>query len=151
MITTPIIEENHFFNKEKLGDDISGNDYKEVVNQNPREWILKTSDKPQQTEAKAILTLDDALKEVEKEKEKTKEYLNAGLDGGEMTAKGRKKKGKSKGKTKNKKERARNGQLHEVKALTKNTKNTQKWNGKKEQVKNIQPMSSLKNKEITKN
>ena len=145
MITTPIIEENHFFN-EKLGDDISGNDYKEVVNQNPREWILKASDKPQQTEAKAILTLDDALKEVEKEKEKTKVFLNAGLGGGEMTAKGRKKKGKSKGK-KNKKERARNGQLHEVKALAKKKKNTQKWNGKKEQVKNIQPISFLKNKE----
>ena len=41
MINTPIIEENHVFD-EKLMDTISGNDYKEVVNQNPRELILKT-------------------------------------------------------------------------------------------------------------
>ena len=36
MVTTPFIEENYFFN-EKLMDIISGNDYKEIVNQNPRE------------------------------------------------------------------------------------------------------------------
>ena len=39
MITTPIYEENHFFN-EKLLDEISGNDYKEVVDQHPRQWII---------------------------------------------------------------------------------------------------------------
>jgi hypothetical protein len=39
-ITTPIIEDNHFFNN-KLKDEIAGNDYKEVVNQTPRNWIIK--------------------------------------------------------------------------------------------------------------
>ena len=138
MITTPIIEENHFFNA-KLNDTISGNDYKEVVNQNPREWIMKASEKNPQT-AKAILTVDDALKEVEKEKENSKELLQKGLDGGEMTAKGRKR-------NKNKKNRAKNGKLHVTKALLTNKKKTQKWNGKKEEVKKIKPMDFLKNKE----
>ena len=138
MITTPIIEENHFFNA-KLNDTISGNDYKEVVNQNPREWIMKASEKITQA-AKAILTVDDALKEVEKEKENSKELLKKGLDGGEMTAKGRKK-------NKNKKNRAKNGKLHVTKALLTNKKKAQKWNGKKEEVKNIKPMDFLKNKE----
>ena len=73
MITTPIIDENHFLD-EKLLDDIPGNDYKEVVNQNPRDWILKTADKVGKVDTKAILTVDDALKEVEKEKEITKKY-----------------------------------------------------------------------------
>ena len=40
LITTPIVEDDHFFNQ-KLKDEISGNDYKEVVNQHPRNWILK--------------------------------------------------------------------------------------------------------------
>ena len=40
LITTPIVEDDHFFNK-KLKDEISGNDYKEVVNQHPRNWILR--------------------------------------------------------------------------------------------------------------
>jgi len=58
--TIPIIDENHFLD-EKLIDDISGNDYKEVVNQNPREWIMKSTPKPANQTVKAILTVDDAL------------------------------------------------------------------------------------------
>ena len=99
MITTPIIEENYFFN-EKLMDTISGNDYKEVVNQNPREWILKTETPAQTAPAQAILTVYVALKEVEKEKEISKELLKTGFDGGEMTAKGRKRKKEKKKKRK---------------------------------------------------
>ena len=144
MITTPIIEENHFFN-EKLMDTISGNDYKEVVNQNPREWILKTEKPAQTAPAQAILTVDDALKEVEKEKEISKELLKTGLDGGEMTAKGRKRKKKN---NKKQKQRAKNGKLSETKSLVSNKKKAQqKWNGKAEEVKNIQPLSFLKNKD----
>ena len=143
MITTPIIEENHFFN-EKLMDDIAGNDYKEVVNQNPREWILKTEKPAQTTPAKAILTVDDALKEVEKEKEKSKELLKTGLDGGEMTAKGRKRKKKNK----KERQRAKNGKLSETKSLVTNKKKVQKkWNGKVEQIKKMEPLSFLKNKD----
>ena len=143
MITTPIIEENHFFN-DKLFDEISGNDYKEVVNQNPREWIMKTISPKQMEPAKDILTVDDALKEVEKEKEKSLELLKTGLDGGEMTAKGRKRR---KGKNKKKKQRAKNGKLHETKSLISNKIKAQKWNGKAEEIKNIKPMDFLKNKD----
>ena len=40
LITTPIVDDEHFFNN-KLKDDISGNDYKELVNQFPINWILR--------------------------------------------------------------------------------------------------------------
>jgi hypothetical protein len=40
LITTPIVEDDHIFNT-KLKDEITGNDYKEVVNQHPRNWILR--------------------------------------------------------------------------------------------------------------
>ena len=137
MITTPIIEENHFFNA-KLNDEIDGKDYKEVVNQSSREWIVKTST-PQTKPTQGILTLDDALKEVEKEKENSKQILEQGLNGaGEMTAKGRRRnKGRKKGK------------LSTTKTLVKKTKkNVQKnWNGKVEQIKKIKPIDFLKNKE----
>ncbi len=86
LITTPIIEENHFLN-EKLIDDISGNDYKEVVNQSAREWILKdptVKDK----KVEGFSSVDAALQQVEKEKENSKKELK---DITEMMAKGRKK------------------------------------------------------------
>ena len=143
MITTPIIEENHFFN-DKLIDDISGNDYKEVVNQNPREWIMKAATPAQTVPTQAILTVDDALKEVEKEKEKSQELLKTGLDGGELTAKGRKRR---KAKNKKKKERAKNGKLHETRSLLSNKKKAQKWNGNNEQIKNVKPLDFIKNKD----
>ena len=145
LITTPIIEENHFLD-EKLIDDIAGNDYKEVVNQNPREWILKTTAPVKEAIKQTLLTVDDALKEVEKEKEKSKELLKTGLDGGEMTAKGRKRKNKNK--NKKQRQRAANGKLSETRNLVSKAKKTQqKWNGKVEQIKNIQPLSFLKNKD----
>ena len=101
MITTPIIEENHFFNND-LKDEIDGKNYKEVVNQNSREWIVKTSITQAQP-AQGILTLDDALKEVEKEKENSKKILEKELNGpGEMTAKGRRRKKVKKDRKKNK-------------------------------------------------
>ena len=154
LITTPLIEDNHFLD-EKLIDEIQGNDYKEVVNQNPREWILKTENKPQNAETKAILTVDDALKEVEKEKEKSKEFLEkkeaaeaaelASDSTGELTAKGRKR--KKKAKNKKKKERAKNGKLHKTKTLLTNKKDTKNWNGKTEETKKLNVMSFLKNKD----
>ena len=141
MITTPIIEENHFLD-EKLIDDISGNDYKEVVNQNAREWILKTSTTPATGNAQAILTVDDALKEIEKEKEKSKETKAQIV---EMVAAGRK---RGKKKNKKKKERALNGKLHETKSLvSKQKKAMKKFNGKVEEIKKLKPMDFLKNKE----
>ena len=148
LITTPIIEENHFFNT-KLNDDISGNDYKEVVNQAPREWILKTEEPPTKP-SDPILTVDDALKEIEREKEIIKEIRKTGFEvgDGELTAKGRKRKKKSKNKKKKKKtKRDKNGKLSQTKSLVSNKKNIQKqWNGKAESIKNIQPIDFLKDK-----
>ena len=137
MITTPIIDENQFFN-EKLMDEISGNDYKEVVNQNAREWILKTEGKAEQVPTNKILTLDDALKEIEKEKENSKELLKNGIAQTE---------GKGRRRNKKNKKRAKNGKLHKVKNLVNNQKDIQRWNGNIEQVKNISIISFMKNKE----
>jgi len=142
MITTPLIEEDKFFD-EKLLDLIDGNDYKEVVNQTPREWILKTTQQKDENKNKAILTLDDALKEIEKEKEKSKDVKK---QIGELMAKG-KRRGK---KTVNKKinQRGKNGTLHETKQLiSKKKAKIKKWDGKKETAKNMKPIDFLKSKE----
>ena len=142
MITTPIIEENHFFD-EKLLDAIDGNDYKEVVNQNPREWILKTM-KENKEVSKEILTVDDALKEMEKEKENSKNILKTEIT--ELMAKGKRRGKKSQNKKKN--QRGKNGKLHETKQLVSGKKTKiQKWDGKKETAKNIKPINFIKNKE----
>ena len=53
-----------FFFNTKLSDEISGNDYKEVVAQKSREWIIKTNTVQVQP-SKGLLTLEDALKEIE--------------------------------------------------------------------------------------
>ena len=142
MITTPIIEENHFFD-EKLLDEIDGNDYKEIVNLNPREWILKTTQEKKDINIKPILTVDDALKEIEKEKEKSQEIFNKEIKP-ELMAKGRRK-GKQ---NKKRNQRGKNGKLHEIKNLNSGKKsNVQKWDGKKETAKNIKPIDFLKSKE----
>ena len=143
MITTPIIEENYFLD-EKLLDEIDGNDYKEVVNQVSRDWILKSTEPTKKEEVKSILTVEDALKEVEKEKEKSKEILIEVNK--ELMAKGFKRGKKSKHRKKNEKKK---GKLHETKALFsfKKKKNYNKWDGKNEIGKNLKPMDFLKNRD----
>ena len=80
-ITVPIFEDNHFFNQ-NLKDETSGNDYKEVINQTPRKWLLadsytkirKRSDDDEDYEnndGKGLTTVGNALKRFNKEKEKT--------------------------------------------------------------------------------
>jgi hypothetical protein len=69
LITTPIVEDDHFFNK-KLKDEISGNDYKEVVNQHPRNWILRLKGpKKNQTPEKKPMSLMESLKIFSQEQE----------------------------------------------------------------------------------
>ena len=144
MITTPIYEENHFFN-EKLLDEISGNDYKEVVNQNPREWILKDESEAPKTDTKEILTIDDALKEVEKEKEKSMELLKSGVEGDK---KGRKRGKKKKDKKKEKARKAMALKLHVTKSLLDEKEKVKKKQKEEiEQIKNTTPISILRNKE----
>ena len=80
-ITVPIFEDNHFFNQ-NLKDETSGNDYKEVINQTPRKWLLadsytkirKKSDDDDdfgEDDGKGLTTVGNALKRFNKEKEKT--------------------------------------------------------------------------------
>ena len=80
-ITFPIFEDNHFFNQ-NLKDETSGNDYKEVINQTPRKWLLadsytkirKKSDDDDdfgEDDGKGLTTVGNALKRFNKEKEKT--------------------------------------------------------------------------------
>ena len=69
LITTPIVEDDHFFNK-KLKDEISGNDYKEVVNQHPRNWILRLKgSKKKETPEKKPMSLMESLKIFNQEQE----------------------------------------------------------------------------------
>ena len=73
MITTPIVEDSHFFNK-KLKDKISGNDYKEVVNQSVRNWLLKSyknNKTEQQEKESSLIKISNALKRYDEEKSKS--------------------------------------------------------------------------------
>ena len=140
MITVSLIEEDNFLNG-KLVDKISGNDYKEVVNQNARKWILEES-KKKKKKILGLSTVDDALKEYEKEIENSKNELKEiEKRNSEPTGKGGKK-NKDK-KKKKKKKRAKNGKLSESISLVNKTE----WNGKNENVDNFKPIHFLKNKE----
>ena len=66
MITTPVVEDNHFFNT-KLKDKISGNDYKEVVNQGGRNWLFNGIIPPRPQSQPRLTTLDDCLKQFNQE------------------------------------------------------------------------------------
>ena len=65
-ITTSILDDNIFFNNKDI---ICGNDYKEVVDQHPRNWILKKDTIIGKVQNKMTLSLLDALKKYEKEYE----------------------------------------------------------------------------------
>ena len=84
LITTPVISDDKFFNK-KLQDIISGNDYKEVVNQAPRRWIMNKRGKmpPPNMQGK-LPSLNDALKIFEQEKKKRGNQKVLFLPGGFM-------------------------------------------------------------------
>ena len=78
LITTQIVKDDHFFNN-RLRDEISGNDYKEVVDQHPRQWIINDpTQKYLQTcimktsNAGKSLDLKDALQLYDNELQKTK-------------------------------------------------------------------------------
>ena len=69
-ITTPIISDDLFFNP-KLKDEISGSDYKEIVNQASRQWLLPKGSKPA---PRKFLSLNEALRVYEEEKTKRDLY-----------------------------------------------------------------------------
>ena len=74
LLTTSIISDDHIF-KEKPKDLFCGNDYKEVVDQAPRKWILKIIQHAKKKDEKKNMTLDDALNNYNQECEKTKDKM----------------------------------------------------------------------------
>ena len=66
LITTPMIEDNHFFNN-NLKDEYNGNDYKEVVDQYPRKWL----DNGKINKYLIINSVNDAIDKYNEETEKT--------------------------------------------------------------------------------
>ena len=74
LTTTSIIADNHFFNT-NIKDKYFGNDYKEVVDQSPRKWILNSIKEVNENEEASSLSIEDNLKDTlilyEKEKKKT--------------------------------------------------------------------------------
>ena len=156
-ITTPIIKDDHFFN-DKLKDEISGNDYKEIVNQTARQWLIeKDKTKPQnKNKDQKIKSLDEALKTFEEENKKRGTNINQdnnpptlrNLNGKKINL-GRK---GNKG-NKNNKSIKKPGlkKLHKKKKFRKNRDNIPKWNGDKENMKNIDPFIFYKNKNNYKN
>ena len=86
LITTPVINDEKFFNK-KLEDIISGNDYKEVVNQAPRKWLLRGGNNKLITGI-APPSLNEALKTFEEEKKKRGHQSILFIPGGNQMQKG---------------------------------------------------------------
>ena len=70
-ITTPFIEDNLFFDK-KLEDKFCGNDYKEIIDIYPKNWISKST--VGCDVSKRTLNLKESLNLYEKEKEKHSVY-----------------------------------------------------------------------------
>ena len=68
-INTPMFDDDHFFDK-KLQDEISGNDYKEIINKTSIKWIMKKGKENRKIDK--INNINEALKIYETEKEKSK-------------------------------------------------------------------------------
>ena len=143
-ITTPLIEDNHFFNN-KLKDEISGNDYKEVVNQAPRHWLIKKeNEKKNMKNFQKINNMNDALRTFEEENKKR------GLNPIFFMPQLRNIKGKKNKGSKNEKNINKIGQkkLHKKKKFRRIRdddeendfrNNIPRWNGNKENMKDINP------------
>ena len=80
LVTTSIIDDGYFFNT-NLKDKISGNDYKEIVNQGGRNWILNKILPPGRSSTQPRLsTLDDCLKQFNEE-QNTRSLINLKIRG----------------------------------------------------------------------
>ena len=73
LITTSILDDDLFFNS-KLKDNICGKDYKEVIDQYPRNWILRSDSTKKIEKNYTALSLSDTLMKYKKEYEKEYEY-----------------------------------------------------------------------------
>ena len=130
-ITTPIISDDIFFDP-KLKDEISGNDYKETVNQFSRLWLLPVGEKPAPrkflylNEALRIYDKEKQKRDLLKEKERNKIYNNEkeeNIQGDENNLKN----------SKNNENEIKKKKLHKTKKLIINDKNIKsdekKWDG----------------------
>ena len=159
-ITTPLIGDNHFFNN-KLKDEIEGNDYKEVVDQVPRDWILKKSQNNKNLRNfKKINNINDALKIYDEENKKSGEGSESPMSQlrfvkGKRNISNKKDKNKSIGKNKVGKIK-----LHKKKKFIKIRdkdeehdirNNIPRWNGDKENIKKVNPNIFYKSKYNYKN
>ena len=113
-ITTPIISDDFFSNPE-LKDEISGNDYKEIVNQEPRHWMIFNDNYV----PRKFLSLNEAIRMFEKEKYQRTIYIGNKENNNN---------GENKDNIKMKK-------LHKTKKLKYISKDEEKkWNGDMDQV-----------------
>jgi len=134
MVTTPLFEDGHFFNP-NLRDKISGNDYKEIVNQEGRNWLLDKvlfPGKPRPQSQPRLSTLDDCLKQF-KEEHDVRSSINLKLKG-ELFRIGSKLCGKG-GKSEKKEGKWYKKLLHNTKDFIKN-KTRKKYKDKKDGKKN---------------
>ena len=142
-INTPLIEDNFFFDK-KLEDEISGNDYKEIINKRPMRWLMKNNLENKKLEK--INNINEALKKYEKEKEQRKMQFFPGInnDINKKNLKG--KKDMIQNKKLRRKIKYRKYKFKEDEYNFSNNK-IKKWNGDMENINKIKPEIFYKKKE----
>ena len=147
-ITTPLISDDLFFNP-KFKDEISGSDYKEIVNQSSRQWLLP---KGRGVAPRKFLSLNEALRVYEdekqkrdlfKEKEKEKKRNDENKQNSEEQNILRN--------NKEKENKIKKKKLHKTKKLSKNVNGEKKWDGDVENVKPKSIFMSRQNYQTLKN
>ena len=152
-ITTPIISDDLFFNP-KLKDEISGSDYKEIVNQASRQWLLPKGNK---SAPRKFLSLNEALRVYEDEKQKRDSFKEQEKEK-EKKAKNEKEENDEQEVLRNIKDSKENQikkkKLHKTRKLSKNknSKNSEKkWDGNMEKANTRSIFMSRENYQTLKN
>ena len=140
-ITTPLITDDLFFNP-NLKDDISGSDYKEIVNQASRQWLLPKGNK---TAPRKFLSLNEALRVYEEEKQKRYLYKE------KQKEKKKQKEDKEENyenegilRSKDNDNTIKKKKLHKTRKLSNNKNGEKKWDG---DVENVKPKSIFMSRE----
>ena len=145
-INAPLLEDNYFFDK-KLEDEISGSDYKEIINKTPMKWLVKDNIKDNNKKIEKINNIDEALKKFEVEKQRQKNIdinnnINDDKDNiknlkGKRNLRGRKKFGK---RMKFRKYKYKDDELNYNNKI-------KKWNGDLDNIKFVSPNIFYKRKD----
>ena len=145
-ITTPIISDDLFFNP-KLKDEITGSDYKEIVNQAPRQWLLP---KDKNNAARKFLSLNEAIKIYDEEKQKRDMYKEKEKKQNKENENKKTQNTEGNNEEKkvlrtNKESKLKKKKLHKTKKLNStNSKDEEKWDG---DVENVKPSSIFMSRE----